>query len=159
MDIKKIEIQDKNNNVYYPKTSADNVIYNNKNLSELLSLIMDSLNNSSTNSNSKIIKKIFKNVSANSGNSFDLAMPIDNAYIINVYKGIVGNTNLSDTLKTFNSDAEQDFIKNDNEIKIDNNGSNIIDEYTYTSTENTGKFESQEIDVQNFKIINEISSI
>ena len=31
-----IEIQDNNNNIYYPKTSADNVEYNNSNIKNIL---------------------------------------------------------------------------------------------------------------------------
>ena len=88
-------------------------------------------------SGSVVLKKSFENVTANIVNKFDSPLPLDNACMINVYKIEEGNINLNEALKEFNSSTKHDFIKNEDEVSIDDNGAKVKDEYSYNATFNT----------------------
>lgn len=154
MNIKKIEIFDDDNNLYYPKTSADNIIFNNSLLSDFLSKLNG--NTGSSSGNSTIIKKVFNNVTANNENIFTVSSS-DNTFIVNVFKGVNSDKNIDSNLKTLNSDTKQDFIKNEDEINIDNNGGNIINKYIYDFTNESSMFISEEININKYKILNGIT--
>ena len=154
MNIKKIEIFDDDNNLYYPKTSADNIIFNNSLLSDFLSKLNG--NTGSSSGNSTIIKKVFNNVTANNENIFTVSSS-DNVFTVNVFKGIDSDKNIDSNLKTLNSDTKQDFIKNEDEINIDNNGGNIINKYIYNFTNESSIYKSSEININEYKILNGIT--
>ena len=97
------------------------------------------------------VNKIFENVTANTVNKFDSPLPLDNACMINVYKKEEGNTNLNEALKEFKNNTKQDFIKNEDEIIIDDNGTKIKDSYEYNSILNSnGFYESKIINKNNY---------
>ena len=97
------------------------------------------------------VNKIFENVTANTVNKFDSPLPLDNACMINVYKLQSGNTNLNDSLKALENNTKQDFIKNDDEIVIDDKGAKIKDSYEYNSILNSnGFYESKIINKNNY---------
>lgn len=154
MNIKKIEIFDDDNNLYYPKTSADNIIFNNSLLSDFLSKLNG--NTGSSSGNSTIIKKVFNNVTANNENIFTVSSS-DNAFIVNVFKGVNSDKNIYSSLKTINSDTKQDFIKNEDEINIGDNGGNIINKYIYDFTNESSIYKSSEININEYKILNGIT--
>ena len=154
MNIKKIEIFDDDNNLYYPKTSADNIIFNNSLLSDFLSKLYG--NTGSSSCNSTIIKKVFNNVTANNENIFT-ASSSNNAFIVNVFKGVNPDENIDSSLKNINSNTKQDFIKNEDEINIDNNGGNIINKYIYNFTNESSIYKSSEININEYKILNGIT--
>ena len=91
-------------------------------------------------SGSVVLKKSFENVTANTVNKFDSPLPLDNACMINVYKLQSGSTNLNDSLKALENNTKQDFIKNDDEIVIDDKGAKIKDSFTKYSTLNSNGF-------------------
>ena len=102
-------------------------------------------------SGSVVLKKLFENVTANTVNKFDSPLPLDNACMINVYKLQSGNTNLNDSLKALENNTKQDFIKNDDEIVIDDKGAKIKDSYEYNSILNSnGFYESKIINKNNY---------
>ena len=102
-------------------------------------------------SGSVVLNKTFENVTANSVNKFDSPLPLDNACMINVYKLQSGNTNLNDSLKALENNTKQDFIKNDDEIVIDDKGAKIKDSYEYNSILNSnGFYESKIINKNNY---------
>ena len=102
-------------------------------------------------SGSVVLNKIFENVTANTVNKFDSPLPLDNACMINVYKLQSGNTNLNDSLKALENNTKQDFIKNDDEIVIDDKGAKIKDSYEYNSILNSnGFYESKIINKNNY---------
>ena len=111
-------------------------------------------------SGSVVLNKIFENVTANTVNKFDSPLPLDNACMINVYKLQSGNTNLNDSLKALENNTEQDFIKNDDEIVIDDKGAKIKDSYEYNSILNSnGFYESKIINKNNYLEILGIEAI
>lgn len=154
MNIKKIEIFDDDNNLYYPKTSADNIIFNNSLLSDFLSKLNG--NTGSSSGNSTIIKKVFNNVTANNENIFT-ASSSNNAFIVNVFKGVNSDKNIDSSLKTIDSNTKQDFIKNEDEINIDDNGGNIINKYIYDFTNESSIYKSSEININEYKTLNGIT--
>ena len=83
---------------------------------------------------SVVIKKLFENVTANTVNKFDSPLPLDNACITNVYKMKDGAKNITEDFKAFKNNTKQDFIKNEDEISIDDNGGKIKDKYEILST-------------------------
>ena len=121
---------------------------------ELKRLIED-ISISVTGGGSVVLKKSFENVTANTVNKFDSPLPLDNACIINIYKIQSGSTNLNDSLKTLESNTKQDFIKNDYEIVIDDEGVKVKDEYTLKATLNSDNL--YEVSLQDFLNIQNLS--
>ena len=107
-------------------------------------------------SGSVVLNKTFENVTANTVNKFDSPLPLDNACMINVYKLQSGNTNLNDSLKALENNTKQDFIKNDDEIIIDDNGAKVKDEYTLNSSLNSDGL--YEVSLSDFVNVSEITS-
>ena len=101
-------------------------------------VLKDKIDNiSSTLSGSILIKKQFNNVTGGVENKFDSPVSLKGGYVSAVYSVKSGSTNLSGTLKEFNSSTKHDFIKNEDEVSIDDNGAKIKDEYSYNATFNT----------------------
>ena len=115
-------------------------------------VLKDKIDNiSSTLSGSILIKKQFNNVTGGVENIFDSPVSLKGGYVSAVYSVKSGSTNLSGTLKEFNSNTKQDFIKNTDEITIDNSGAKIKDEHKIIPIENNSLFvyDINEIDVEN----------
>lgn len=119
---------------------------------------IDNIITSLTGSGSKILKKEFSNVVSGTAYNFDSPLPLNNSYIINIYNAQAGSTNITETFKDFTSTTSKDFIKNDDEINIDNNGLKIKD---YHEISNTGYQASgfYEINLHGFIEINNIESV
>ena len=103
-----------------------------------LKKLIDDISISVTGGGSVVLKKLFENVTANTVNKFDSPLPLDNACMINVYKIQEGSTNLNEVLEEFKNNTKQDFIKNEDEISIDDNGGKIKDKYEILSTSKDG---------------------
>ena len=78
-----------------------------------------------------MLRKVFENVKANEEYTLDSAFSLKGAYISGVYKIPDGTLNQSGKLKKLSSNTKQDFIKNADEIVIDDNGTKIKDQYSY----------------------------
>ena len=104
---------------------------------------------------SVVIKKLFENVTANTVNKFDSPLPLDNACITNVYKMKDGIKNITEDFKAFKNNTKQDFIKNEDEISIDDNGAKVKDEYTLNSSLNSDGL--YEVSLSDFVNVSEIT--
>ena len=184
MNIKKIEIFDDDNNLYYPKTTADNVIYDNSNLSDIMHLInvtiqelKDSIKDISGSSSSSgsisgditanstysysanniLIKKTFENISPNESVVIEIPNSISDGYVINVYKGTIGEENVNKKILC-NEENILNYIYDDKSII--NAGLTLKDKFHYKSNElSDGTFESEEIDFSGFIDIYKIEKL
>ena len=69
-----------------------------------------------------------------------------NKLMIDNYKFIAGENDVTSILKEFNNSKESSFFYNSQEIKFTNSGMNIINEYSLTNTLNSdGLYESEDI--------------
>ena len=119
-----------------------------------LKRLIDNISISVSGGGSVVLKKSFENVTANTVNKFDSPLHLDNACMINVYKIQSGSTNLNDSLKTLKSNTKQDFIKNEDEIIIDDNGAKVKDKYTLNSSLNSDGL--YEVSLSDFVNVSEI---
>ena len=120
-----------------------------------LKRLIDDISMGVSGGGSVVLKKLFENVTANTVNKFDSPLPLDDACMINIYKLQSGSTNLNDSLKTLESNTKQDFIKNDDEIVIDDEGAKIKDKYTLKATLNSDNL--YEVSLQDFLNIQNLS--
>ena len=97
-------------------------------------------NSIGTISGNTMLRKVFENVKANEEYTLDSAFSLKGAYISGVYKIQDGTLNQSAELKKLSSNTKQDFIKNANEIIIDDGGVKIKDGYDYKLNVNTAGF-------------------
>ena len=80
---------------------------------------------------------------------------INNKMIIDNYKFVEGENDVTSILKEFNNGKKSSFFYNNEEINFDDNGINIKNEYKLTDTLNSdGLYESEDID--GFIEINEV---
>ena len=120
-----------------------------------LKRLIDDISISITGGGSVILKKSFENVTANTVNKFDSPLPLDNACMINVYKKEKGNININESLEEFKNNTKQDFIKNEDEIIIDDNGARIKNKYSYKAIfDDTTNIFKTVLDINNFIDIN-----
>ena len=80
---------------------------------------------------------------------------INNKLVIDNYKFVEGENDVTSILKEFNNGKKSSFFYNNEEINFDDNGINIKNEYKLTDTLNSnGLYESEDID--GFIEINEV---
>ena len=106
-----------------------------------------------------MVSNTFENVLANTEYKFDSPVSLNGVYSSSMYKLQPGSTNLSNNLKEFNDTTSKDFIKNTNEVVIDNDGAKIIDSAKLTPSYNneTGFYESNNpnfTDITNINVVN-----
>ena len=106
-------------------------------------------NSIGTISGNTMLRKVFENVKANEEYTLDSAFSLKGAYISGVYKIQDGTLNQSGGLKKLSSNTKQDFIKNANEIIIDDDGVKIKDGYDYKLNVNTAGFFETDIITKN----------
>ena len=106
-----------------------------------------------------MVSNTFENVLANTEYKFDSPVSLNGVYSSSMYKLQSGSSNLSNNLKEFNDTTSKDFIKNTDDVVIDNNGARIIDSAKLTPSYNneTGFYELTNpnfTDITNINVVN-----
>ena len=117
-------------------------------------VLYDITNSSEAHSNSEIQQKVSLNVTSTEPIQI-YTNDINNKLVIDNYKFVEGENDVTSILKEFNNGKKSSFFYNNEEINFDDNGINIKNEYKLTSTLNSdGLYESE--DINDFVEISEV---
>ena len=108
-------------------------------------VLYDITNSSEAHSNSEIQQKVSLNVTSTEPIQI-YTNDINNKLVIDNYKFVEGENDVTSILKEFNNGKKSSFFYNNEEINFDDNGINIKNEYKLTDTLNSdGLYESVNI--------------
>ena len=113
-------------------------------------VLYDITNSSEAHSNSEIQQKVSLNVTSTEPIQI-YTNDINNKLVIDNYKFVEGENDVTSILKEFNNGKKSSFFYNNEEINFDDNGINIKNEYKLTDTLNSdGLYESDIINKSDF---------
>ena len=120
-------------------------------------VLYDITNSSEAHSNSEIQQKVSLNVTSTEPIQI-YTNDINNKLVIDNYKFVEGENDVTSILKEFNNEKESNFIYNNDEITFNNTSMHIKNKYLLTNNLNndTNLYESDIINKSNFIEISEV---
>ena len=120
-------------------------------------VLYDITNSSEAHSNTEIQQKVSLNVTSTEPIQI-YTNDINNKLVIDNYKFVEGENDITSIIKEFNNEKESNFIYNNDEITFNNTSMSIKNEYLLTNTLNndTNLYESDIINKSDFIEISEV---